>query len=415
MRAMPIAIVLSTALVTAVHAAPPAGELVSVRAKAALPYAMLGTQGAHHNLSADGRFVVFQAYEDGWHVFVRDTLLNKTERIDVSTRGEPANFDSEDPAISADGRYVVFESAATNLAPGDVGWGGIFLHDRQAGTTERVDVNAAGRSANLYSYAPFVSANGRFVVFVSYASNLVAHDANGQESDVFVRDRETHTTELVTVSSRGVQSNGFNDEPGMSNDGRFIVFVSTASNLTGDPVAGGFHVYLRDRVSGVTELVSPRASGARGNEAWPSVSDDGRYVVFGSSAKDLVPRDTNQATDIFVRDRVRDTTQRVSVGSDEAQADAGSDFASVSADGRYVAFQSYASNLVPHDRNHRPDIFVRDLQLGLTKRVTRSPVGATLDSISADGRFVSYDGPARVEGGTGVYLLAVGDHGWNVH
>ena len=412
-RALPVGVALAAAFVTAAHAAPPAGELVSVSEKGAMPFAMLGTQGAHRNVSADGRFVAFQAYADGWHVFVRDTVLGKTERISVATNEAPANYDSEDASISADGRYVVFESAATNLAPGDRGWGGIFLRDRQAGTTERIDVDAAGHSANLYSYAPFVSANGRYVVFVSYASNLVAHDANGEDPDVFVRDRVNRTTELVTISSQGVQSNGINDEPALSSDGRYVVFVSTASNLTADPVAGGFHVYLRDRVAHTTELESPRASGAQGNEAWPSVSDDGRYVAFGSSASDLVRHDTNRATDIFVRDRVRNVTRRVSVSGSEAQANAGSDFAAISADGRYVAFQSRASNLVQHDVKGWTDVFVRDLQLGLTKRISTSRLGAALNSLSADGRFIVFDAAAHVEGGTGVYLKEVGDRGWN--
>jgi Tol biopolymer transport system component len=314
-------------LVSPVLAASAAAGLVSVTAKtnSPLPFAMLGTQGAHRSVSADGRFVTFQAYDGGWHIFVRDTTLGTTERVSVSTSGEPANYDSEDAAISADGRYVVFESGATNLAPGDRGWGGIFLRDRQAGTTERIDVDAAGRSADLYSYAPFVSADGRYVVFISYGSNLVAHDANGDESDVFVRDRVKHTTELVDVSTLGVQSNGVNDEPAISRDGRYVVFVSTASNLSAEPVAGGFHVFLRDRVAHITELASPRASGAEGNEAWPTVSDDGRHVAFGSSASDLVRRDTNHATDIVVPDRLNKVTRRVTESGIGAQANARTD------------------------------------------------------------------------------------------
>ena len=395
-------------------------ELVSLSPKMAhaLPYAWLGTQGAHHSVSRDGRYVAFQAYANGhWHIYVRDTVMGRTQRVSVSSSGEPANYDSEDPSISDDGRYVVFESAATNLAAGDRGWGGIFLHDRWSGATERVDVNTQERSANHYSYAPAVSGNGRFVVFVSYASNLVADDANGHLTDVFVRDRTRAVTELASVATNGLQSDGTSEQPSISADGRYVVFVSNASNLVTDGVAGGFRVYLRDRVASVTELESRRDSGFEANESWPCVSADGRYVAFGSSAADFVTHDTNRATDIFVRDRDRDIIRRVSVSGIEAQANGGSDFPSISADGRYVAFQSSASNLVPRDVNDMSDVFVRDLERGLTKRISSSghtPYG-NLDSISADGRHVAFDSAASVAGATGVYLQQVGDTGWDIY
>jgi Tol biopolymer transport system component len=215
-----------------------------------------------------------------------------------------------------------------------------------------------------------LSADGRFVVFQSDASNLVRGDTN-RTNDVFVRDRRAGTTELVSISSAGVQGNDTSAEPTISADGRFIAFSSRATNLvpgaadgarlSREPPGNRNNVFIRDRLKGTTRRISVSPAGAPGNDnsATPAISADGRFVAFLSDASNLVPGDTNGVKDVFVRDRRTGTTRRVSVSSAGAQSKDSSDHPALSADGRLVAFQSGASNLVPGDTNGTSDVFIR--------------------------------------------------------
>jgi Tol biopolymer transport system component len=323
-----------------------------------------------------------------------------TTRVSVSSDGSQANSSSYWASISPSGRYVAFESGATNLIPGDMhSIGGLFLHDRQTREATRISVTYDGTQASGGSGQPSVSADGRYVAFMSWATNLVPGDTNMRQ-DIFVRDRQMEETTRVSVASDGSQANDFSQRPFISADGRYVVFESAATNL----IPGDMHqiggVFLHDRQTRETTRISITYDGtqANGGSGQPSVSADGRYVAFMSWATNLVPGDTNGAGDIFVHDRQTGQTSRVSVSSNGNQGNQSSYLPSISADGRYVAFASDATNLVPGDTNNWRDIFVHDLQNGSTTRVSLSADGTQRvgdsysPSISADGRYVAYEG-----------------------
>jgi Tol biopolymer transport system component len=407
------------------------------------------------SISADGRYVAFRSNSSNLglggpgrpNIFVRDRLMGVTRRVSADADYAPNGGGSASPSINADGRYVAFISLASQLAAGDNnGVSDVFVYDWQAAVTLLVS-EAKIASDTAGGQSPVLSADGRYVAFESLASSLVAGDTN-RTDDIFVRDRQSGTLERVSVSSSGMQSNGMSHLPSISADGRFVAFESRASNLSPeDNNFGRSTVFVRDRQSaitevivtgrgadqgsnpsisangryvaflderfmgsginlvfvrdrqdgtGVSELASVNSNGAEANNSSfaPSTSADGRYVVFASAASNLVPNDTNGEIDVFVRDRQLGTTSRVSVTSSGAQVFAESFIASISADGRYVAFGSFASNLVANDSNGVFDAFVRDRQLGTTVRVSVNSAGvqanaATYPSrISPDGRYV---------------------------
>jgi Tol biopolymer transport system component len=348
-------------------------------------------------ISAHGRYVVFNSdatnlvprdanYQSD--VFVRDRVTGVTTRVSVSSRDDEA-AQSPDPfggshagGISADGRFVVFYSDAANLAAHDTNAAvDIFVHDRKARRTSRVSVGSTGRQANAGSGFPAISANGRYVAFISLASNLVAGDTN-HASDVFVHDRATGQTRRMSVSSRGRQGNGWSETPALSADGRYVTFTSIASNLVAGDTNGLPDAFVRDRTRGETRRVSVSSSGRQGagprysnGSNAPSVSANGRYVAFRSDMTNLVPGDTNHVFDIFVNDRVTRQTRRVSIATRGGQANAESlGSPVVSADGRYVAFASLATNLVENDRNEITDVFIRDRR---THRTFLASLGST--------------------------------------
>ncbi len=329
-----------------------------------------------------------------------------TSRVSVSPTGGDANSYSYPPSISAGGRYVAFLSYASNLVAGDTnGAGDVFVRDRLAGVTRRVSVGPGGRQANRSSYFPSISAGGRYVAFSSVASNLVAGDTNDRR-DVFVRDRVAKVTRRVSVGPGGRQANRSSYFPAISADGRYVAFVSHASNLVAGDTNSTNDVFVRDRVAKVTRRVSVGPGGRQANRysgfpylfysAFPSISADGRYVAFESYASNLVVGDTNHRSDVFVRDRVAKVTRRVSVGPGGRQANRDAYSPSISADGRHVAFASYASSLVAGDTNGTADVFVRDRLAKVTRRVSVGPGGRQANdysyspSISADGRHVAF-------------------------
>jgi Tol biopolymer transport system component len=239
--------------------------------------------------------------------------------------------------------------------------------------TTEVSVDAAGQQANGGSSFPAISAGGRFVAFESRASNLVPGDTN-HRADVFVRDRLAQVTRRVSVGPGGRQGNGESSEPVTSADGRFVAFTSLASNLVSGDTNGtyGYDVFVRDRMAQVTRRVSVGPGGQQANRASysPAISADGRFVTFLSAASNLVAGDTNGDTDVFVRDRVAQLTRRVSVGPGGHQANEDSFDSAISAHGRFVAFGSLAGNLVAGDTNHTYDVFVRDRREQVTQRVS---------------------------------------------
>src|SRR6266567_3491186 len=244
-----------------------------------------------------------------------------TVRVSVASDGTEGNDVSMGSALSADGRFVAFDSAATDLVAGDTNRvSDVFVHDRQTGTTERVSVASDGAQGNgssgllSFAFPPALSADGRFVAFVSFATNLVASDTNGA-TDVFVHDRQTGITERVSVASDGTEGNAASAGAALSADGRFVAFHSTATNLVAGDTNGKTDVFIHDRQTGITERVSVASGGTEGNgfSAEPALSADGRFVAFHNTATNLVAGDTNGKTDVFVHDRQTGTTERVSV------------------------------------------------------------------------------------------------------
>lgn len=327
-------------------------------------------------------------------IFVFDRQTGTTTRVSVASDGTEANGMSEFPSISADGRYVAFASYANNLVAGDTnGIYDVFVHDRQTGTTIRASVASDGTQANAGSGANRISANGRFVTFFSNASNLVAGDSNGTY-DIFVHDLQTHQTTRVSVSSTGDEANGQSDSPSISADGRYVAFVSIAGNLVAGDANTVEDIFVHDRQTGATTRVSLGLAGADANtmSASPKISADGRHVVFVSYADNIVAGDDNLMSDIFVHDRDSGSTTRVTVSHDGGSADGESDQPSISADGRYVAFSSGANNLVSDDDNPRYDVFVYDRQTSQTIRVSK-PGDMALSYepvISDDGHYVVF-------------------------
>src|SRR5882672_1670938 len=311
---------------------------------------------------------------------VGSTHAQTTERVSLDSNGFQGNVNSQFPSIAGYGRYVAFHSDASNLVANDTNaTRDIFVRDRQSGITQRVSVSSSGAQANARSDYPSISADGRFVAFESAASNLVAVDTN-TSNDVFVRDRQNGTTERVSVSSTGVQSapSAYSSFASISADGRFVAFTSYAPNLVVGDTNATADVFVRDRQLGTTERVSVDSAGAQGTDGSysPSISADGRWVAFYSFANNLVASDTNPNADIFVRDRVNGTTEIASVATNGTAADSYSHYPSISADGRIVAFHSNASNLVANDTNGLVDVFLRDRQLGTTERVSVDSNGA---------------------------------------
>jgi hypothetical protein len=270
--------------------------------------------------------------------------------------------------ISADGRYVVFNSESDDLVDTDTnGMWDVFVRDLQNGTTTLVSVNKAGKdSGRGTSHRPKISADGRFVAFTSSAADLVAMKYDIKRNDVFVRDLQSGTTTLVSINKDGTNSgNGSSYRPQISADGRFVAFVSTAGDLVATKDTNErSDVFLRDLQNGTTTLVSINNDGSdsgKGSSYRTQISADGRFVGFDSSADDLVATDTNGQLDVFVRDLQNETTTLVSVnkdGTDSAKGGSSDNKHVMSADGRFVVFESKANDLVATDTNRRKDVFV---------------------------------------------------------
>ncbi|MCS7465424.1 S8 family serine peptidase [Stieleria sp. ICT_E10.1] len=337
-------------------------------------------------ISADGRYVAFNTEasnlvpEDSNNtsdVLVFDQSTGKTERVSVSGMGVEANGYSSHPSLSGDGRYVTFHSIASNLVPDDTnGASDIFIYDRIAKSIDRLSVSNSGVEGNGVSAFGSISNDGRYVAFTSGASNLVPGDTNSQ-FDVFVYDRSTTTIERVSVSDVGAEGNDKSLNPSISGDGRYVAFYSDASNLVPGDTNNQFDIFVYDRSTATIERVSVSDVGMEGNGGSfnPSISGDGRYVAFHSSASNLVPGDTGNRSDVFVYDRATDSIERVSVGDTGVEGNRPSSHASLSADGRYLTFFSSASNLVAGDTNGTADTFVYDRSTEAMERVSLSNEG----------------------------------------
>jgi Tol biopolymer transport system component len=370
-------------------------------------------------MSADGRYTAFVSFasnlvpsdtNNGCDVFVRDNSNGVVERVSVSSTGAQVDtgFSCDAPAISGDGRFVAFHSDGAGLVPNDTTTNSdVFVRDRALGTTERASVGADGETpigngtAHGNSLDPDISADGRFVAFMSSGRNLIA-GRELFETHVYVRDRFTGTTEVVSERPDGQSTNGAAAQPSLSADGRYVAFASSSEGLVPGDDNLGFDIFVRDRATGSTTAASVSSTGAlpqyiswRPESLQPSISTDGRYIAFSSNARDLVPGDDFNDVDVFVRDRVGGTTRMASITSSGEQAFGGDSAGpSISADGRFVAFHSSAGNLSPGGGFGTTDIVVFDGVSNITKPLT---IGRDFDeddsvfpSLTADGSQVAF-------------------------
>lgn len=364
------------------------------------------------DVSEDGQFVAYQSIADNLvagdsngaqDVFVRDMAESTTSRASVSSGQAQANAGSYVPAISGDGRFVAFASDATNLVSGDSnGVRDVFLRDRDSDTTQRI-------SAFGFPPLPVTEGNGPsenvdlwclgfcVAVFESDASNLVSNDTNGRR-DIF--RWQSGGLERLSVDKDGEDADGDSANPSLSAAGSLVAFDSSATNLLpfGSDTNGFRDVYVRNTAQDENSLVSAAWLGgfANGSSENPAISDDGRYVAFESQASDLVFLDDNTGTAIYVRDRINLFTQKMSVNNAGESANGVSLSPAISGNGRYVAFWSDADNLVPDDTNNRRDIFVRDRWTNTTSRVSVNAFGEQSNALSddpalsGDGRYVVF-------------------------
>jgi Tol biopolymer transport system component/subtilisin-like proprotein convertase family protein len=330
-------------------------------------------------LSADGQLVAFSSKASNLvlkpekdangvsDVFVRDRLTCTTERVSVANDGSEGNGSSESASLSADGRVVAFESTASNLAPGATSRSSTFVRDRYIGDTM---LFASG------TREPFLSADGRVAAAIEA----------GTTPRALVRELDAPQSATDQVGRQVL-------DVSLSGDGQIAAFESAANTLVPQDQNASVDVFAFDRRTGVTERVSVSSDGTEANGAsrHVSLSTDGRFVAFDSGADNLVPGDTNGTTDVFVHDRRTGQTERVSIASDGTQGDGFSQLPSLSADGRFVAFESFATNLVPGDSNGQPDIFVHDRLTGVTELVTVAADGGP-------GNQSSYGFPLAISG-----------------
>jgi len=341
------------------------------------------------SISADGRYVAFTSLASDLvandtnntaDVFVRDLLTGTTRLVSVNQAGtDSGNNFSFNAVISADGSHVAFESFATDLTANAVfGVGDLFNRDLSAGTTTLVSVSQTGTGGDFESFNPVLSEDGRTVAFVSHADNLVGNDQNGTIADVYVRSIDKGTT-LVSVNSAGTSGNGDSFFPAISADGKVIAFESFANNLVANDTNNSSDIFAFDLKARTTTLVSVNQAGTDsgdGPSEGPSISANGRYVAFSSFADDLAANDTNGTSDVFVRDLKARTTTLVSVNqAGTASGNGTSFFPVISADGQAVAFISYASDLAGADTNNNADVYVRNLKQGTTALASHNAAG----------------------------------------
>lgn len=353
--------------------------------------------------SADGQVVAFVSGAGciatgtgnfGRHdVFVYDRTTDTLTRASVGLAGAQPDENSGEPAISGDGRYVAFSSAATNLVAGDTNLHvDVFVFDRTTGAITRASADPAGPQANGSSVRPSLSGDGRWLAFVSGATNLHASDTNFR-NDVFLLDRNANALRQVREG----------EEVSVASAGTHLAFSSNAAILPGD-TNNASDIFVYEIATLATSRVSFGAgfTQANGHSTGPSISADARFVAFESDASNLAAPDTDRTIDVFVRDRQLDTTTLVSTSFGGGAASGSSYFPRISNDATLVAFESSGTDLVPNDTNGQTDVFVRALQAGQTTRVSlaAAPLPARVNgamnqsSVSHDGRFVAYESSA---------------------
>ncbi len=378
-------------------------------------------------LSNDGRCVAFDSDASNLvstdpngtvDVFVRDRLTGTLAIASITSIGAPANGGSGIPGISGDGRFVSFRSVATNLDPADPDpKPDVYLHDRVTGQTVLVSHRIAPGTSPYGAWISSVSEDGRFVAFDCFDDHLVPGDYNGW-ADVYVRDMQTGSMELVSVGNQGELGDEASAEPSISGDGRYVAFTSRAGNWFSGNLNKYPHVYVRDRLLDQTILVSHAPSGGYGpigGGGTPSISADGNKVAFLYLGPDIFPPLFGHywaGLEVFVRNLTTDELVPVSMTFFGKISFNDSRSPKLSGDGRYVAWESYSPNLVPHPGDLNQDIFWRDLETGVTVLVSRGLNGAKPNgwsihpSISHDGKTVAFASQASnlVPGDSGLIV-----------
>lgn len=351
-------------------------------------------------VSGNGRFIAFHSQADNLvsndtngysDIFIHDRDTSETTRVSVSSTGEEANNASWFPTISGDGRYVAFESVASNLVTNDTGGNDIFVHDRDTGQTSLASLSTDGEQFTV-SRNPALSEDGSIVTFSSYGQG-------GYFSQIYARNLVTGQTQMLSVSPDGEAGANHSGSSVVSADGRYVAFTSLAPNLVAND-ANGFvsDVFLYDFVTDELKMISMGYDGSatNGNAQGLAISADGRFVAYGSSASNVVINDTNNVEDIFVYERETEQTIRASVSSTGRHVYANAYLPFISSDGRYVLFTTYADNLIDDDTNAEADVYMRDMLLGKTYRVSLSfsgeeGNGASFDPVmSTNLRFVGF-------------------------
>lgn len=342
-------------------------------------------------ISDSGRYVAFQSASsnllDGntaldsasgfYDIFVTDRYDGSISLISVNKKGVQGQADSIDPAINSDGRYTAFTSGVQLTATDTNAYSDVFVYDRTSLAPELLSLRTNGTLGNSHSNMPDISDDGTVVAFASSASTLVPSDTNG-DADIFVRDRVAGTTTRISVSSTGAQANNRSTSPAISANGNWITYSSRATNLlgSGNDTNGLEDVFLYNRSNGNTTRLSVRNNSGNqaigGNSIEPAISSSGRYVAFASEATNLVPGDAEGHRDVFVRDRTAGTTDRVSKvwnGGSFTPGNGSSGDPAISEDGDDVAFESDATNLGV-DSNGYTDIFEFELSTGVLRRLS---------------------------------------------
>ena len=403
MRLLAVALAGGAVLAGLAFAAPATTQRVSVTPTGQEPN---GTS-SEPSISADGRYVAYTSSADnvvagasGTQIYVYDRSTGKTQLASASTSGEPASGSSQQPAISADGQYVAFDSYAKDLVPGGVAFDDVYVKNLATGKLKRASVSSSGDPGDDYSSSPSISADGNVVTFSSDARNLTPVKTKARRNE-FVHFMDSGKTEQVNVSPRGKGGNGDCHKPSVSADGKLIAFASRGSNLVKGG-SKGWQIFVRTLKTEKNTVVSLSSSGKAGNglSSHPVISGDGRFVAFESKASNLVKGDTNRALDVFLRDLTKRTTKRISVSASGKQADGGSADASISNHGGFVAFDSTASNLTPRQKggNH---VFLYSSRGGTRlQQVDLNDAGASgdrfaeLPSVSGDGSLVAFESGA---------------------
>lgn len=352
------------------------------------------------SLSADGRIVAFVSVAtnldsatpvvnaDPVHIYVHDARLGTTKLVSANSFGIEGDDYSFAPAVSGNGRYIAYQSLADNLVPGDNnGVYDIFVYDRETSLNTRISPTTRDGMDALFNSVPSISHDGRYITYFTQARNPDVICCS--ESTIVVYDQNTGVTRPILITGEDSTKRYWKYNPSISGDGRFIAF-EYRQDVSAVPV----EIMVHDRDTGTTSRVSISSAGDApdASSVYPAISADGRYVAFASIATNLVDGDDNGMSDIFVHDHISATTNRVNVDNEGNEANLHSRQPAISGDGRYITFMSEASNLVDDDSNGVVDAFLHDRQSGTTRRVSLSPTGAESDGESYEPVAISTDG-----------------------